>query len=167
MKMSIKTMQNFTLIFKLLRKVQKIHKQKSYRQKRVQNWGFSSSILLIAKVFGKYLFLGALFSIISTDLKSAWNSAFFEYSYPKKESKKFWGHCVHIWVLLGTSIMQIRKKWLSQLKNFLTNIFKNIIWHLFAGESHQVVKITVTYYTVSLDSSWRNLLITAVNKLTI
>jgi hypothetical protein len=23
-------------------------------------------------------------------------------------------------------------------------IFKNIIWHLFAGESHQVVKITVT-----------------------
>jgi hypothetical protein len=29
------------------------------------------------------------------------------------------------------------------LKNFLTNIFKDIIWHLFAGESQQVVKITV------------------------
>jgi hypothetical protein len=28
-------------------------------------------------------------------------------------------------------------------KTFLTNILKNIIWHLFAGESHQVVKITV------------------------
>jgi hypothetical protein len=41
--------------------------------------------------------------------------------------------------------MQIRKKWLNQLQNFLTNILKNIIWHLFAGESHQVVKITVTY----------------------
>jgi hypothetical protein len=41
--------------------------------------------------------------------------------------------------------MQIRKKWLNQLKNLLTNIFDNIIWHLFAGESHQVVKITVTY----------------------
>ncbi len=27
----------------------------------------------------------------------------------------------------------------------LTNILTNIIWHLFAGESHQVVKITVTY----------------------
>jgi hypothetical protein len=39
--------------------------------------------------------------------------------------------------------MQIRKKWLNQLKKFLTNILKNIIWHLFAGESHQVVKITV------------------------
>ncbi len=41
--------------------------------------------------------------------------------------------------------MQIRKKWLNQYKN----IFKNIIWHLFAGESHQVVKITVPYPTVS------------------
>ncbi len=35
-------------------------------------------------------------------------------------------------------------------KNFLAkklqakNILKNIIWHLFAGESHHVVKITVT-----------------------
>jgi hypothetical protein len=27
------------------------------------------------------------------------------------------------------------------------NILKNIIWHLFVGESHQVVKITVTYRT--------------------
>ncbi len=33
----------------------------------------------------------------------------------------------------------------NQWKNFLTNMLKNIIWHLFAGESHQVVKITVTY----------------------
>jgi hypothetical protein len=40
--------------------------------------------------------------------------------------------------------MQIRKKWLNQLKTLLTNIFKNIIWHLFSGESHQVVKITLT-----------------------
>jgi hypothetical protein len=33
--------------------------------------------------------------------------------------------------------MQIRKKWPNQLKNFLTNIFENIIWHLFAGcENH-------------------------------
>ncbi len=41
--------------------------------------------------------------------------------------------------------MQIRKKWRNQLENFFfTNIFEKIIWHLFAGESHQVVKITVT-----------------------
>jgi hypothetical protein len=34
---------------------------------------------------------------------------------------------------------------LTNLKTFLTNIFENIIWHLFAGEPHQVVKITVPY----------------------
>jgi hypothetical protein len=35
----------------------------------------------------------------------------------------------------------------NQVKKNLTNIFKNIIWHLFAGESPQVVKITLTYST--------------------
>ncbi len=34
---------------------------------------------------------------------------------------------------------------LTSCKTFLTNILKNIILHLFAGESHQVVKITVPY----------------------
>ncbi len=38
---------------------------------------------------------------------------------------------------------------LTNWKTFLTNILKNIIWHLFAGESHQVVKITVTYSAYS------------------
>ncbi len=38
---------------------------------------------------------------------------------------------------------------LTNWKSFLTNILKNIIWHLFAGESHQVVKITVPCYTPS------------------
>jgi hypothetical protein len=56
----------------------------------------------------------------------------------------------NIYEFFGNSIMQFRKKWLNQLKNFLTNILKNIIWHLFAGESHQVVKITVTYLTTLL-----------------
>ncbi len=41
--------------------------------------------------------------------------------------------------------MQIRRNGLNKLKTFLTNILKNISWHLFAGESHQVVKITVPY----------------------
>ncbi len=35
-----------------------------------------------------------------------------------------------------------RNGW-TNWKTFLTNIFENIIWHLFAGESHQVVKINV------------------------
>jgi hypothetical protein len=37
------------------------------------------------------------------------------------------------------SRMQICKKLLNQLKNFFTNILNFIIWHLFAGESHQAV----------------------------
>jgi hypothetical protein len=36
---------------------------------------------------------------------------------------------------------------LTNWKTFFTNILKNIIWHHFAGESHQVVKITVPYGT--------------------
>ncbi len=32
---------------------------------------------------------------------------------------------------------------LTNRKTFLTKVFENIIWHLYAGESHQVVKITV------------------------
>ncbi len=36
---------------------------------------------------------------------------------------------------------------LTNWKTFLTNILKNIIWHLFAGESHHVVKIIVPWYT--------------------
>jgi hypothetical protein len=36
------------------------------------------------------------------------------------------------------------KNCLTNWKTFLTNIVKNIIWHLFAGKSHPVVKTTVT-----------------------
>jgi hypothetical protein len=40
--------------------------------------------------------------------------------------------------------MQIRKKWLKPIEKLFNKHLKNIILHLFAGESHQVVKITVT-----------------------
>ncbi len=45
--------------------------------------------------------------------------------------------------IFGNSRMQIRKKWLNQWKDFLTDILRNIIWHLFARESHQVVRVAV------------------------
>ncbi len=32
---------------------------------------------------------------------------------------------------------------LTNGKTFLTDILKNIIWHLFARESHQIVKVAV------------------------
>jgi hypothetical protein len=38
---------------------------------------------------------------------------------------------------------------LTNWKTCLTNLLKNIIWHLFAGESHHVVKITVPYQCTS------------------
>jgi hypothetical protein len=47
--------------------------------------------------------------------------------------------------------MQIPQEWLNPLKNFLNKHFKNMIWHLFAGESHEVVKITVTYCLYRFD----------------
>jgi hypothetical protein len=66
--MGIKTTQNFTLISKLLRKTN------------------------LQKCLANNFFWVDFFSIISTDLKSALNSANFEYSYAKKEQKNFWGH---------------------------------------------------------------------------
>jgi hypothetical protein len=52
----------------------------------------------------------------------------FLYSYVKKEIKNFWGHGVHIWVFFENIRMQIRKKWLNQLKNFFNKHFKE--YHL-------------------------------------
>ncbi len=40
--------------------------------------------------------------------------------------------------------MQIRKKQLNQLENYFNKHFKDIIWHLFAGDPHQVVKTILT-----------------------
>jgi hypothetical protein len=65
----------------------------------------------------------------------------FDSHLPKKK-KKIFGVIVYIYEFFGTSRMEIRKKLLIQLKNFFNQ--QNITWHLFAGEFHQVVKITVT-----------------------
>ncbi len=75
----------------------------------------------------------------------------------KKERKIFLKSLSTFISIFGTSRMQIRKKWLNQLKAFLTKNFKNIIWHLFAGESHQVVKITVTQCSLSVHLSLSSL----------
>ncbi len=41
----------------------------------------------------------------------------------QKRTKKIWGHWVHIWVYVRTNRMQIRKKWLNQLKTFFSKHF--------------------------------------------
>jgi|LakMenEpi03Aug12_release.lakeMendotaPanAssembly.Ray.scaffolds.fasta_scaffold4332944_1 hypothetical protein len=64
-----------------------------------------------------------------------------------EENGKKLDHWVHrsIWVLLGTLVeSKFARNGLTIRKTFLTNIFKNIIWHVFTGESYQAVKITVT-----------------------
>ncbi len=47
--------------------------------------------------------------------------------------------------IFGNMRMQIRKKWLNPLKNFFNKHFKEYYLASFAGESPQVVKITVPY----------------------
>ncbi len=70
--MGIKTTQNFTLIWNLLRKMQKNCKQKSYSQKKCVKFEF---VLFYTTNLYKFLannfFQVHFFQIISTDLKSA------------------------------------------------------------------------------------------------
>ena len=64
---------------------------------------------------------------------------------PKKNKKNF-GVIEYIYeYMLELVECRFARNGLTNWKTFLTNIFENIIWHLFAGESHQVVKITVPY----------------------
>jgi hypothetical protein len=70
--MGIKATQNFTLIWNLLRKMQKICQQKRYRQKKCAKLEF---VLFYTTNLNKFLannfFCVHFFQIISTDLESA------------------------------------------------------------------------------------------------
>ncbi len=68
----------------------------------------------------------------------------------KKEQKFFFGVIEYIYeYMLELVECKFARHGLTNWNTFLTNVFENIIWHLFAGESHEVVKITVPYYTVA------------------
>ncbi len=70
--MGIKTTQNFTQIWNLLRKMQKICEQKSYRQKKCANLEFVRFYTSnLYKFLANNFFYVHFFPIISTDLKSA------------------------------------------------------------------------------------------------
>jgi hypothetical protein len=63
---------------------------------------------------------------------------------PKKNLKNF-GVIEYIYeYYLELVKCKLARNGLNNSKTFFTNIFKNIIWRLFAGEYYQVVKITVT-----------------------
>ncbi len=60
-------------------------------------------------------------------------------------------NCCPSCLLSGSTLL---RNGLVNWKTILTEIFKNIVWQIFVGESHQVVKITVAYYTVCKAGGW-------------
>ncbi len=63
----------------------------------------------------------------------------------QKKKLKFFGVIEYIYeYYLELVECKYVRKGLTNWKGFLINIIRNIIWHLFVGQSNQVVKITVT-----------------------
>ena len=105
-------------------KCKKFANKKVTGKRSVQNWSLSFSILLTCTSFWQITF--SMYTFFKL-FQRIWNQRkvlrFFLYSYVKKEIKIFWSHGVHIGVFFGNSRMQIRKKWLNQLKNIFYKHF--------------------------------------------
>ncbi len=127
-------------------KCKKLANKKVTGKRSVQNWSLYSSILLTFTSFWQKIFSVHFFKLFP----QIWNQRkilhFFD-THMLKKKKNFWGHGVYEYFL---EIVECKfaRNGLTNWKKIFTNIFKNIIWHLFAGESHQVVKITVPYWIV-------------------
>ncbi len=106
------TSQNLNMGIKT---TQDLRWQKSYSKKSMQNWSLSSSILLTCKSFWQITFPGCIFFSFIYFHVFEISVKFFVFwiLICKKRKKLFRAHCVHIWVLFGTSGIQIRKKWLN------------------------------------------------------
>ncbi len=106
-------------------------------------WSLSSflPITVTCKCFWKITFSGCTFFNYFHGFEISVKFGIFWILICKKEPKHFWVYEYY------TGILECKfaRNGLTNWKNCLTNIFLNIIWHLFAGESHQVEKITVTY----------------------
>ena len=114
-------------------------------KRSVQNWTFYSSVLLTCTSFWQITCSRYTFFKFFPGFEISIKFCVFLYSYVKKEIKIF-GVMEYIYeYFLEIVECKFARNGLNNWKTFLTNILKNIIWHLFAGESHQVVKITVTY----------------------
>ncbi len=132
--MGIKTTQNFTLIWNLLSKMQKKANKKVCKIEVC--WQITFSMYTFSNYFHGFE--------ISVKFCVFW------YSYVKKEIKKIWVMEYIYEYFLEIVECKFARNGLTNWKTFLANILKNIIWHLFAGESHQVVKITVPYCTMRI-----------------
>ena len=115
----------------------------------MKNQRFSSSILLNCKSFWQITFLGGFFFSYFHRFEISVKFCEFWILKCQKRKKNFWGHRVHTVYEYMLELVECKfaRNGLTNWKTFLTNVFENIIWHLFAGESHQVVKITVPYCT--------------------
>ena len=104
-------------------KCEKFANKKVTAKKSVKNQRFSSSILLTCKSIWQITFSGWIFFDYFHRFEISVKFCEFWILICHKRTKKFWGHWVHIWVYVRTSRMQIRKKWLNQLKNFFNKHF--------------------------------------------
>ncbi len=119
---------------------------KKLQAKSVQNWSLASSILLTCTSFWQITFSRYTFFKLFPRIWNQRKILRFFYTHMLKKKLKNFGVMEYIYeYFLEILECKFARNGLTNWKTFLTNILKYIIWHLFAGESHQVVKITVPY----------------------
>ncbi len=115
----------------------------------MKNQWFCSSILLTCKSVWQITFSGWIFYILFPQIWNQRKILRILNTHMPKKNKKIFGVIEYIYeYMLELVEYKFARNGLTNWKTFLTNVFENIIWHLFAGESHQVVKITVPYWGV-------------------
>ncbi len=98
---------------------------KKLQAKKVKNQRFSSSIQLICKSVWQITFSGWTFSRLFPQIWNQRKILQILNTRMSQKNKKIFGvnEYICIWVYVRTSRMQIRKKWLNQLKNFFNKHF--------------------------------------------
>jgi hypothetical protein len=120
----------------------------------VKNQWFSFSILLTWNSVWQITFSGWIFFRLFPQIWNQRKILRILNTHKPKKNKKIFGVIEYIYeYMLELVEYKFARNGLTNWKTFLTNIFENIIWHLCAGESHQVVKITVPYCRPLLISS--------------
>ncbi len=122
----------------------KFANKKVAAKKSVKNQRFSSSILLTCKSVWQITFSGWIFFQLFSQIWNQRKILHILNTHMPKKNKKIFGIIEYIYdYMLELVKCKFARNGFTNWKTSLTNIFENIIWHLFAGESHQVVNITV------------------------
>jgi hypothetical protein len=113
----------------------------------VQNWSLYSSILLSCTSFWQITLSRYTFFKLFPQIRNQRKILHFLDTHMLKKKQKIFGVMEYIYEYFWEIVeCKFARNGLTNWKTFLTNILKNIIWHLFVGESHQAVKITVPYW---------------------